>query len=140
MLSAQEAAALDRGQTFKRFMRAVAALNGIYDDKTLGEAVGRNRAAVGNWWTGARPDAEVLFKIEETTGVSAAELVRFLYDDGPPPAMPDPYLVEQNRLEREAAALDADNPGRKPSAPRTTPHRRRGGERRKGARRGETPS
>ena len=73
---------------FKRCIRAAAALNDLYDDVALGRAVGRNRAAVGNWWRGAHPEPEVLLRLADVTGLSSDELWRFVYSDGPPPALP----------------------------------------------------
>ena len=88
MLSEQEADALARGQLFKRVIRAAAALNELYDDVSIGEAVGVGRGAVAGWWTGSRASPETIYRIADVTGLSADELHRFLYADGPPPTLP----------------------------------------------------
>lgn len=119
MLSPVEAAAMARGQILKRYVRAAAALNDLYDDVALGEAVGRNRAAVGNWWRGSRPDPEVLFRLADATGLSPDELTRFVYSDGPPPALPQPGSpvvasvqegLRQDRQPRQPEAPDTPEP------------------------------
>ena len=79
MLSPNEAAAFERGQLFKRHIRAAAALNELYDDSAIADAVGRRRAAVGNWWVGAKPDPEALLRLADVTGFALAELTRFVY-------------------------------------------------------------
>jgi transcriptional regulator with XRE-family HTH domain len=89
VLSAVEMTALTRGQMLKRYVRAAAALQDLYDDSALGKAVGRNRAAVGNWWRGAKPDPEALLALADVTGLSTDELTRFVYADGPPPTLPE---------------------------------------------------
>ncbi len=88
MLSPIEAAALARGQALKRYVRAAAALNDLYDDVALAEKVGVQRGAVSGWWSGARPSPDTLGRLAMATGLSTDELTRFVYYDGPPPALP----------------------------------------------------
>ena len=76
-----------RGQELKRYVRSAAALQGMYDDTSLGKAVGRTRIAVGKWWRGAQPEPPALIAIARVTGLSADELLRFVYNDGPPPTL-----------------------------------------------------
>lgn len=124
MLSPIEAAALDRGQTLKRHVRAAAAMNDLYDDTAIGNAVGLGRAAVMGWWRGAKPKGETLFRLAYATGLSADELTRFLYADGPPPALPAPgspavssvqegLRRDQERQQHE----DPDKPAPSPTRP-----------------------
>ena len=90
MLSAPELAAYDRGQTLKRIVRASAALRDLYDDTAIAKALGLQHQSVGNWWTGTRPSVPNLFDLARITGLSADELTRFLYSDGPLPTLPEP--------------------------------------------------
>jgi len=90
VLTPAEAAALVRGQVFKRVIRAAGALRDLFDDASIAEAVGVGRGAVGDWWTGARPGAETIYRLASATGLSPEELTRFVYFDGPPPALPEP--------------------------------------------------
>lgn len=124
VLSPQEAAAFDRGQTLKRVVRAAAALNDIYDDVALGSAVRRNRAAVGNWWRGARPELDVLLRLADVTGLSSDELTRFVYSDGPPPALPEPGSPAVSSVE-EGVRLGRERQQRStPSRPERLPRQR----------------
>lgn len=111
-----------RGQLLKRYVRAAAALSELYDDVALGEAVGRNRAAVGNWWRGARPEPEVLFRLAEVTGLSTDELTRFVYSDGPPPSLPEagsPVATSvQEGLRRDRRRPQPEAPGTPAPSPR----------------------
>lgn len=84
-----EAAALDRGQILKRHVRAAAAMNELYDDTALAHATDVGRGTVLDWWRGAKPKGETLFRLADATGLSADELTRFLYSDGPPPSLPE---------------------------------------------------
>ena len=88
VLSPQEAADLYRGQALKRTVRAAAALNDLYDDVAIARAVGVGRISVGNWWRGAKPSQETLYRLAAATDLSAEELSRFLYADGPLPTLP----------------------------------------------------
>ena len=121
MLSPQEAAARARGQAFKRYVRAAAALHGLFDDVSLAEMVGRNRAAVGNWWRGAKPEPDVLYQLAEVTGLSADELALFVYSDGPPPTLPEPGSPAASSVE-EGLHRDQRHPlGGAPDRPVPTP-------------------
>lgn len=102
VLSPAEAAAFMRGQDLKRYVRAAAAMRGLYDDTALGKAVGRTRVAVGKWWTGSKPEPDAVGRLASATGLSVEELGRFIYYDGPPPHLPDP--VEAEAQERAEAA------------------------------------
>jgi transcriptional regulator with XRE-family HTH domain len=88
VLSPVDLAAFERGQTLKRYVRAAAAMNELYDDVAIAERVRVQRGTVGKWWTGATPKGETLFRLADATGLSADELLRFLYSDGPPPSLP----------------------------------------------------
>jgi transcriptional regulator with XRE-family HTH domain len=88
MLSQAEAAAAQRGQLLKRYVRAAAAMQGIYDDVTLGEAVGVQRGAVLGWWRGSRPSPMTLRDLADATGLAVDELAAFVYYDGVPPRLP----------------------------------------------------
>lgn len=88
VLSPAEAAAFDRGQAFKRYVRAAAALSGLYDDSMLADAVDIGRGAVQGWWRGSKPETPTIFRLADATGLSADELTRYLYADGPPPTLP----------------------------------------------------
>jgi hypothetical protein len=128
VLSTAEAAALDRGQTLKRYVRAAAALNGLYDDTAIGDAVEVNRGAVSRWWDGAQMKPDTIRRLSEVTGLSFDELTRFVYLDGPPPALPIPErvsragsdaehrdsLLEQGR-DPEADGEPDDEPDRRPA-------------------------
>jgi transcriptional regulator with XRE-family HTH domain len=102
MLSA-ELTALDRGQTFKRHVRAAAAMQELYDDVSIADAVGVSRAAVAAWWRGAQPSPATIRRIADATGLPVDDLMAFVHYDGPPPVLPFP-------LEDEAeAATDRTN-------------------------------
>lgn len=124
VLSPAEVAAFERGQDLKRYVRAAAALVGMYDDTAIGRAVGRTRIAVGKWWTGAKPEPDAVRAIADATGLSVDELGRFIYYDGPPPHLPDPAAEEaegeaRGRAAEQALRPDGDNGSRAtPRAPR----------------------
>lgn len=125
VLSPVEAAALERGLVLKRYVRAAAAMNDLYDDASLGDAVGISRGAVAGWWRGAKPTAESIFLLSHVIGLSPDELTHFLYDDGPPPSLPgagSPVASSvQEGLRRDQAhqqPADPDTPSPSPG-PRT---------------------
>lgn len=121
MLSAQELAALVRGQVLKRVIRAAAALNDLFDDVALARAVRVGRGAVNGWWKGAKPNGATIVDLARATGLSADELYRFLYADGPAPTLPAPGSPVESSV-REGLRLDQqrplpggpDRPGRSP--------------------------
>jgi hypothetical protein len=90
VLSPAEAAALDRGRTLKRYVRAAAALKDLYDDTAIGEAVAVNRGAVKGWWMGAQMKPDTIRRLAQATDLSFDELTRFVYLAGPPPMLPQP--------------------------------------------------
>ena len=106
----------------KRYVRAAAALRGLYDDTAIGVAVGLNRIAVGKWWQGAQPQPATLGRLAEATGLSIDELTGFVYYGGPPPTLPlDPLSgvregIRRDRERRPAEDLPAPapSPGRHP--------------------------
>ena len=121
MLSPEKAADLDRGQRFRRYVRAAAALRGIFDNSELARRMEVQRGTVNGWWTGARIEAESIPRLAEVTGLDADELWRFVYADGPPPTLPDPALspvLEGIRRDQARQATEA------PDAPPPPPERR----------------
>lgn len=122
MLSPNEAAAVAQGQDFKRYIRAAAAMQGIYEDVELGRAVGVHRRTVAGWWLGAKPSPDTLRAIASTTGLAVDELLAFTYYDGPPPHLPDPVEDEaQGRAEAAERSRHAP-PGDAESAAPPAPH------------------
>lgn len=122
MLSAVELAAMERGQMFKRYVRAAAALRGLFDDTALGAEVGRTRIAVGKWWTGSRPEPDAILRLADATGLSVDELTRYVYYDGPPPHLPaDEEAEAQERAAAAERALRAAPAGEASEAP-PAPH------------------
>lgn len=123
VLSPAEAARELRGQVFKRYVRAAAAMHGLYDDTAIGDAVGRSRIAVGKWWQGARPEPDTLVALARATGLSADELLAFVYNDGPPPTMPrqtpDPQVLATSQ--EWAQSVDVPSPLPLPDPPGGTP-------------------
>jgi transcriptional regulator with XRE-family HTH domain len=89
VLTPMELQRYDRGAVLQRRVRAAAALHGYMNDTDLADAIGRSRIAVGKWWRGSRPEPEALAALSRATGLSFEELMRFVYDDGPPPGLPD---------------------------------------------------
>lgn len=120
VLSPAESQALERGQALKRYVRSAAALNGLFDDTALGEAVGRTRITVGQWWRGARPEPDAIARIADVTGLSTDELTRFVYFDGRPPT------IEGLAGEAQVLHPDLDAAERKHENPSSRPRRRRG--------------
>ncbi len=90
VLSATAQAAFERGQILKRYVRAAAALQGMYDDTAIGRAAGRTRIAVGKWWTGVQPEPDALDRLASATGLQIDELTMFVYFNGPAPTLPQP--------------------------------------------------
>jgi hypothetical protein len=124
VLSPIEAEARHRGRDLKRYIRAAAALNEIYDDVALADAVGVGRGAVAGWWIGAQIKPENLRQLADTTGLAPEELSRFVYWSGPPPRLQrDDLALEPIRAGAQQAQLlldDAD-PGTPPSLPQQRP-------------------
>lgn len=112
VLSAQEVRAQNRGQLLKRYVRAAAALRGMYDDKAIAAAVGRGRGAVGAWWTGSRMEPDTIMRLADVLGLSFEELSRFVYGDGPPPRLPasGPAGLQEG-VRRAQGRLDDEDPG-----------------------------
>lgn len=103
MLSPTEAVAAERGATFKRVVRAAAAMQGIYDDARLAEATEVTRGTVIGWWRGAQPTPPRLRAIAGATGLSVDELIAFTYYEGPPPRLPE---SEEDEARRRADAAE----------------------------------
>lgn len=102
----------ERGQTLKRYVRAAAALNAIYDDTRLGKAAGVGRAAVRAWWTGARMSTDTIRELAEATGLSRDELTEFVHYAGPPPSLPDPAILPVRAgIQKAEARLADEGPG-----------------------------
>jgi transcriptional regulator with XRE-family HTH domain len=123
VLSAAETADLIRGRILKRYVRAAAAMNDLFDDAALATAVGIGRGAVAGWWRGAQPSGPTIFRLAAVTGLSPDELTRFVYQDGPPPGLPEagsPVATSvQEGLRRDQGpqpleALDTPSPSLKP--------------------------
>lgn len=106
MLSPHEIDSASRGETFKRHIRAAAAMNGIYDDATLAMRVGAHRRTTAGWWSGARPSPDSLRQIADATGLSLDELNRFVYYDGPAPHLPT--LADIEDMEAQDRAMSAE--------------------------------
>lgn len=124
MLSPLEIAAFERGQTFKRYVRAAAAMHDLYDDVSLADAVEVQRGAVAGWWRGSKPSPTTLRRLAEATGLAIDELTAFTYYEGQPPRLPVPVEDEaQERAEaaeRSALAQAVDEGSAAPRAPRAT--------------------
>lgn len=90
VLTPAEAATKLRGQILKRYVRAAAAMNDLFDDAALADALGLSRGALAGWWSGAQPSGPTIFRLAGVTGLSPDELTRFVYQDGPPPRLPAP--------------------------------------------------
>lgn len=119
MLSPMEAAAATRGLALKRYVRAAAALQGIYDDATLADAASVKRGTVAGWWRGAQPSPETLRHLAGATGLSLDELAGFIYYDGPAPHLPDPEELEaRERAEAAERSRHAPPKGGASGAPR----------------------
>lgn len=83
-----DAATIERAAILKRWVRAGAALRGVFDDAELARRLEVSRNSVGAWWRGALPEPERLPMIADETGLSYDELSRFLYAGGPVPTVP----------------------------------------------------
>jgi transcriptional regulator with XRE-family HTH domain len=125
VLSPGEAAAKLRGQILKRYVRAAAALNDLFDDAALADAVGLGRGAIAGWWRGAQPSGATIFRLADVTGLSPDELTRFVYQDGPPPTLPaaGSALVSsvQEGLRRGLGYQLPEEPGTPSPSPRRQP-------------------
>ena len=114
-----------RGQDLKRYVRSAAALRGMYDDTALGKAVGRTRIAVGRWWQGAQPETPTLIALARATGLSADELIQFVYNDGPPPTLVAPGsaadLAVREGIRRDQEHRRPEGPGAPPPSPTRQP-------------------
>lgn len=122
MLSPIEAAAHDRGQALKRYVRAAAALNDIYGDTAIGAAAGVGRGAVAGWWTGSQMKPDHIRLLADATGLSRDELTAFVHYGGPLPTLPVPGLSPVLEGAREAQALlDDEAPGTPSSQPERRP-------------------
>ncbi len=116
-----ERARMARGQELKRYVRAAAALQGLYDDTALGVAIGRTRITVGRWWQGVLPEPEAITRIARATGLVESDLFSFVYSDGPPPSIGalesgarEGERRARARLGREAPSTPAPSPERRP--------------------------
>jgi transcriptional regulator with XRE-family HTH domain len=103
VLSPTELRQADRGLELKAYVRAAAALRGIYTDADLAGAVHVTPGAVRGWWSGAMPKNDTLGDIAEATALSLDELIRFVYFDGPAPTLPDLAADTADRLEQGAS-------------------------------------
>jgi transcriptional regulator with XRE-family HTH domain len=125
VLSPVEAAAKLRGQVLKRYVRAAAALNDLFDDAALADAVGLGRGAIAGWWRGAQPSGSAIFRLADVTGLSPDELTRFVYQDGPPPTLPSAgsALVSsvQEGLRRGLGYQPPEEPGTPSPSPQRQP-------------------
>ena len=118
VLSPVEAAAFSRGQALKRYVRAAAAMQGLYDDVALANATKVKRGTVRGWWVGAQPSPVTIQRLAAATNLDLDELVAFVHFDGPPPHLPDPESEEaeaQARADHAQAAVEASEA---PHAPR----------------------
>jgi hypothetical protein len=82
-----------RGKVLKRYVRAAAALHGIYDDVALADLMDLPRGTVNGWWKGAQPKPVNLPKLARATGYDLDELTRFILYAGPAPHLPDPVAA-----------------------------------------------
>lgn len=89
VLSPLEAEARDRGRDLKRYIRAAAALRGLYDDTAIGAAVEVNRGAVSRWWDGAQMKPETMQRLADATGLKFEDIARFVYFGDRPPDLPE---------------------------------------------------
>jgi len=121
VLSPTEAATRQRGRDLQRVMRAAAAMQGIYSDEGIAEAVGAHRNTVAGWWKGATPEPENLRRFASATGLSVGELRAFVYDGADPPVLDwtSSAALEgarRDRLSQDGASHDTPDgpPSRRP--------------------------
>ena len=117
---------LDRGEDFKRLVRAAAALVGLYDDTALADAIGRQRQTVSHWWTGAQPKPDALVDLAETTGLDFDELFRYVYRGGPVPRLVQPGSPADQGLQEGLRQGLPPPPGEGPEQPEPSPRPRPG--------------
>jgi hypothetical protein len=98
-----------RGQELKRYIRAAAALHGLFTDADLARAVRVSRMSVEDWWTGAQPKNATIGRLALTTGLSVEELTKYVYHDGPPPRLVAPGSPTDLGV-REGIRRDRDDP------------------------------
>jgi hypothetical protein len=106
--SPEEEARMLRGQELKRYVRAAAALHGMFNDADLARAVNMSRMAVEAWWAGAQPSPQTIGRLALTTGLSRAELTDFVHHDGPPPRIVWPGSPADEAI-REGIRRDRDD-------------------------------
>lgn len=112
-----------RGLEFKRYVRAAAALNRLYEDTEIAEAVGVSRGAVSGWWRGSQPTVDTIYRLAGATGLSPDELTRFVYQEGPAPALPEPGSPVVSSVQ-EGLRRDLQHPPRvAPGKPAPSPRR-----------------
>lgn len=75
------------GREFKRYIKAAAALSGLYEDAQIADAVGRTRNTVQGWWRGARPEPDTANELADQLGLDRDEVYRWLYQSGPAPTL-----------------------------------------------------
>jgi transcriptional regulator with XRE-family HTH domain len=123
VLSPSEAAVKLRGQILKRYVRAAAAMNDLFDDAALADAVGIGRGAIAGWWRGAQPSGQTIFRLAAVTGLSADELTRFVYDDGGPPSLPAPGSWTASSVQEGLRRDQSHQPLEDPEPPLPSPGR-----------------
>jgi hypothetical protein len=120
-----------RGDEQKRYLRAVAALRGIYFDTELAPALKVSERTLYGWWDGATPGPASIEKISKLSGLPRQELIDWLHYDGPPPAISAEeaeWLMAQGETLSTHPRDDAPRtPGGSSPNPRARPKRRRGG-------------
>ena len=124
VVSLAEDPILARGRQLKRYVRAAAALQGLYDDTAIGEAVGVNRGAVAAWWDGAQMKPETIRRLADVLGLSVEDITRFVYFDGPMPTLPEPSGPAGLRegVRRAEERPDDATPGTPSPSPERRPH------------------
>lgn len=95
VLSPAEQTARDRGERLKRYIRAAAALQGLYDDTSIADAADVQRGAVAGWWLGSQMKPATIERVADALDVDPDELMAYVYRDAPPPALPG--LLEVGR-------------------------------------------
>jgi transcriptional regulator with XRE-family HTH domain len=120
-LSPEEQAVKLRGQEYRRYIVAAAALRDIYTVGDLARAVGVSEGTVQGWYRGAQPKAETLPKIARATGFRTDALFAWVYGGGGPPPLPDP--AEEAEAQARAARAGSGAPA---SGERRAPHEKAG--------------